>query len=417
MASYVIEGGHSLCGEVVIQGSKNAVLPLMAASLMVDGTVDLKNCPHISDVEAMKALLIEWGAVVTCENSDLHIDARHIGRNTCVEKKTSCFRGGMLLMGALTARIGRAEIAYPGGCEIGLRPMDLHMYALRQLGTVIQIGDTVECVTGGLRGNIIQFRFPSVGATQNAVMAAVLAKGRTEIINAAAEPEVVELCLFLNHAGAQIQGIGTAHLLIDGVEKLGSCEWRVSSDRIVAGTYGAAVLAAGGEVILRDTQWEQLRTVWNLFQYMGADLEFENDRVRISCNKQLKAIDYLETQVYPGFPTDMQSQLMVCMATAEGISVVVERIFESRFRIVPELMKMGAEIYEEGNCAVITGKKRLSGAEVFAKDLRGGAALVIAGIAACGETLVHNTEYVERGYEDIVRDMTCLGANIVRIQE
>ncbi|MDE7297874.1 MAG: UDP-N-acetylglucosamine 1-carboxyvinyltransferase [Lachnospiraceae bacterium] len=414
MASLKISGGNPLYGKLPVQGSKNAVLPMMAAALLLPGETQLAGCPHISDVEAMAEVLRACGASVVWQDSVLCIDASNVFPADIPAESTRRTRACVLLLGALLARCRRAVMARPGGCAIGERPIDLHLYALRRLGAdIMGAGEKEEllcCEAERLTGGEISFRFPSVGATQNAILAAVLAKGTTRIHNAAAEPEVTWLCRFLNRAGAGIAGAGTQHLEIEGGRPLHAVSFEVPPDRIVAGTYLAAVLAAGGEVLLQRVCAEELSSVTEVLSAAGGLLRRTEEGLLVKKNGRLRAFDYLCTAPYPGFPTDMQSQLLALAACADGTTVLEEKIFEARFHIVDEFIRMGADIYVEESCAIVNGVRALHGERVEARDLRGAAALVVGALAAEGTTVIAGAEYIRRGYEDIVGDLSRLGA-------
>ena len=360
----------------------------------------------------MSALLKKLGAVVRREGDALYVDASPVRPVFLDSKDMADTRGCILLLGALTARFHEARLAHPGGCVIGERPVNLHLLALRALGAEIAEGEVILAKVAKLSGAEIVFPIPSVGATQNAILAAVLADGHTGLHNVAREPEVVHLCHFLNAAGARITGIGTAHLGVDGVGRLYPVEYTVPSDRIVAGTYMAAVLSAGGEVFLKGADAAELSAVIKPLLAAGAGFGIYEDGILVGKRKRLDAFDYIRTQPYPGFPTDMQSQFVALAALADGVCVVEETIFEARFKIVPELIKMGARIYLDENKAVIDGVPALTSASLCGKDLRGTAALIVAALAAEGESVISGMEYLERGYEDFVKSLRGLGADI-----
>lgn len=412
MSCLRVSGGFLLDGEIKIQGSKNAVLPMMAAALLIPGETRFENCPDIADVRAMAALLEKLGATVQRKNGVLAIDASGARPVFLDADDMADTRGCILLLGALAARFGEAQVSHPGGCVIGRRPVDFHLFALKALGANLTGEEVIRCGKSRLRGAEIVFPVPSVGATQNALLAAVLADGQTWIHNAAKEPEVVQLCNFLNEAGAKITGAGTAHLKICGVKKLSPVQYRVPSDRIVAGTYMAAVLSAGGKVFLKDADAGELLAVIKPLQAAGGVVRTLPDGILVEKKKRLEAFDYIKTEPYPGFPTDMQSQFLVLAALADGVSVIEETIFEARFGIVPELTKMGARIYVQENKAVVEGTGGLVGCDLQGRDLRGTAALVLAALCARGESRIYGTEYLERGYENFAQGLRGLGARV-----
>lgn len=415
MACICVSGGRFLNGEIKIQGSKNAVLPMLAAALLIPGETKFRNCPDIADVRAMAALLKKLGAVVSRDKDMLCVDATYVHPVFLDCGDMADTRGCILLLGALTSRFLEAHLAHPGGCVIGARPVDLHLLALRALGVEIEEGEVILAKAAKLTASEVVFPVPSVGATQNAILAAVLAEGRTGLHNVAREPEVVHLCHFLNAAGAKISGIGTAHLLVEGVKQLSPVDYTVPSDRIVAGTYMAAVLSSGGKVFLRGADDAELLAVIKPLRAAGAEFGIYADGILVKKGRRLAAFDYIRTQPYPGFPTDMQSQFVALATLADGVCVIEETIFEARFKVVPELIKMGARIYLDENKAVVEGVMTLAGANLCGKDLRGTAALVIAALAAEGESTITGTEYLERGYEDFVGGLKGLGADIKRV--
>lgn len=412
MSSLLISGGCPLSGAITVQGSKNAALPLMAAALLLPGITRLEGCPDISDVSAMSELLRKFGAGVYREENALCIDAACVRPEPLKEEDTRKTRACVLVLGALLARCGQARMAYPGGCAIGSRPVDLHLEAFRSLGVKVTEQEDIFCDSEMLSGGEISFPFSSVGATQNALLASVLAEGTTRIHNAALEPEIFHLCRFLNQAGAEIEGIGTRHLSVRGVKRLNPVSYRIPADRIVAGTYMAAVLAAGGEVMLKNAPADEMQAVTGPLVRAGGSIRTMKDGIFVKKKKRLEGFDYLCTEPYPGFPTDLQSQFMALAAGADGTSVIEENIFEARFRTAEELKRMGARIYLEENRAIVSGVERLHGAKIKASDLRGAAALVIAALSAEGETMMEGYEYIARGYEDIIGDLSGLGAKI-----
>ena len=416
MSSIEVVGGEQLKGEVRIQGSKNAALPILAATILNKGISILKNCPKILDVFHMIKILEELGCITTWEGNTLIVDSTNITATTVSEDFVRKMRSSILFLGALLGRFHEVTIAYPGGCAIGKRPIDYHLTALKKMNVTIEEKEQniIHCHTDHIRGDNIFLEFPSVGATQNIILAAVLSKGVTRIFNAAKEPEVTELCDYLIKAGARISGKGSAFLEVEGVTKINEVEFTLSSDRIVAGTYMTAIAATRGDAVLLDAPYRQLESITRILRRIGCNIETKHDNIRISCKSKLLPIEMIKTQPYPGFPTDMQSQIMSVLCLAEGKSTIIEEIFESRYQNVYELRKMGAFISldEKEKVATITGVKQLKGTVVNAHDLRGGAALVIAGLTALGTTIVRDATSIERGYEDICRDFSILGANI-----
>ncbi|MFV0342240.1 MAG: UDP-N-acetylglucosamine 1-carboxyvinyltransferase [Anaerocolumna sp.] len=413
MAFIEIVGGKQLNGEVNIQGSKNAVLPILAATVLVNGITKLNHCPKILDVYSMIKILEAIGCRLWWENSSLLVDTTNIHTSTVPEEDVKKMRSSVILMGALLGRTGAVTITYPGGCTIGARPIDYHLNAFKQMNVYLEEEDgLIECSTNGLKGNDILLDFPSVGATENTILAAVLASGKTRIFNAAMEPEICELCKFLSACGAKIYGAGTQRIEVDGVDFLHCVEYTAASDRIVAGTYLAAVAGCGGEAVLTGIGCGSLHTVVSVLRGMGCNIVCGDNYIIIASSGNLKPIPYIKTAPYPGFPTDMQSQFMSILTKAKGKSVISEEIFEDRYQNTAEQIKFGANILVNGREATIRGVDQLTGSEVYASELRGGAALVIAGLMANGKTTIHNPDFIRRGYEDICRDFSLLGASI-----
>lgn len=413
MGKFIIEGGYNLSGEVKVQGSKNAVLPLLAATVLNKGKTYLHNCPRISDVHNMLNILAAIGCVIEWEKDVLVIDSSVITTHVIPEKYVQMMRSSIILLGSVLSRLKSVKICFPGGCSIGTRPIDLHLKALKQMN--VDIKDRhgfIECSTDKIIGNGVSLDYPSVGATENIMLTAVLSEGTTVINNAAKEPEIVELQEFLNKMGAKVSGAGSDTIHVEGVSKLQSVAYRIMPDRIVAGSYMCAVASAGGEVLLKDVCMDHMNATITKIQEMGCELTPYDNDVLVKTPKRLVSIDFLRTLPYPGFPTDMQAQLMSCLVTAKGTSIIAETIFESRYKHVAELVKMGADIITDGRIAVIKGVEGLNGAEVFAEDLRGGAALVLAGLGADGQTVVNHAHHILRGYENLAEDLRMLGAKI-----
>ena len=406
-----------LKGEISIQGSKNAVLPMMAAALLHRGVTVLTNVPVIRDVACMLDILESLGCRCCHKGDCLVMDARSVTGTSIPEEYVTAMRSSIVVLSALLGRMGEGSCCYPGGCLIGARPIDLHLMALRALGADIRERDgTIEAScrkNGGLKGTEIHLSYPSVRATEQAILASVLADGVTIIHQAAREPEISQMCRFLNNMGAVICGMGTDHLMVQGVAGLHDSSFRVEGDRIVAGTYGAAVVAAGGEALLRGICPSDLKVPLEEFQKAGAavDADEKNRQIRICMGKRPLPL-LIKTEPYPGFPTDLQSPFMAFLATAQGTSYIEEQVFEGRFATAKILEQMGAVIRTEDQRAVIEGHYPLKGAAVNACDLRGGAALMVAALAAEGDTFIGECHHIERGYEDICRDMAALGAHI-----
>ena len=412
MSDIQVQGLRSLRGEIKIQGSKNAVLPMMAAAVLHKGTTVIHNVPRIQDVFCMLGILERIGCVCRLEGCSLTIDAASVTHTEIPEEYIKSMRSSIMLSGPLLGRCKNAVTSFPGGCSIGKRPIDLHLSAFRTLGAVIEEkGDKLLVSADKLTGADIYFKFPSVGATENALMAAVFAEGVTVIHGAAKEPEITLLCEFLNNMGAKIYGAGTSRLAVDGVKALYDSEFTVAGDRIVAGTYLMSVMAAEGSVLLEGIRPDHLTAALSLAEKMGAELKQYENGLEVSMRGRPRSVDVV-TAPYPGFPTDLQSQVMAVMASSRGTGRITETIFEGRFGTAAELKKLEADIIIEGNRAVIHGLYPLRGGSVTATDLRGGAALVIAGLACDGLTEIHDCHHIERGYEDICRDLSSLGAAI-----
>ena len=413
MSSIELTGGKPLYGELEIQGSKNAVLPILAATILNKGISVLTGCPKISDVFHMTEVLQALGCNITWNENSLVVDATTLAQEEISEEIAKKTRASILFLGALLGRNNRAVVAYPGGCSIGKRPIDLHLKALKEMGVEEKFSEDEKliCETSELKGNEIYLNFPSVGATENIILAAVLASGTTVIHGAAMEPEIVALCDFLVSAGAKIEGIGTSRIKVIGVKQLNDTSYHVPKDRIVAGTYLTLVASTGGKVLLHGVKENELAAVLFELKKAGLKLRLVEDHCYIERTERLKPLQ-IETKPFPAFPTDMQSQFMAMLCTADGESTLIENIFEARFLIIDELKKLGAKITVYENRAIITGVEKLTGANITAKELRGGAALVIAGLTAMGSTIVENTDYIYRGYEDICKDLRQLGAQI-----
>lgn len=413
MSVILVQGYHSLKGELEIQGSKNAVLPMMAAAILHKGTTVLHHVPRIQDVFCMMGILESLGCVCRLEGHTLSIDARELTCCRIPEEGGKAMRSSIILLGALLGRCNEAFAHYPGGCSIGSRPIDLHLRALKELGAVIEEDDGVlHAASTGLSGTVIHLSYPSVGATENILLAAAGANGTTVLHGAAREPEVEVLCRMLGAMGVRIRGMGTELLEIQGEKTLGGGVFEVPGDRIVTGTYAAAVMAAGGRALFRRSSPRHLGCVLSTMKSMGAAIRINQDGVEVSMEGRTRPWA-VETGPYPGFPTDLQSLLMVLFAVGEGGGYLKETVFEGRFATAKELHKMGAAIIIEGKEAFVTGGQ-LRGACVRSCDLRGGAALVVAGLAADGETRITDCHHIDRGYEDICKDLQSLGAVIRR---
>lgn len=413
MSKIIVNGGVRLEGELKVQGAKNAVLPILAATILNGEKSVIRNCPQLSDVEKTTEVLRNLGCTVSRQGNILIVDSADAADHTIPEELMRQMRSSIIFLGAIIARFGKAVVSMPGGCEIGNRPIDLHLKALEQLGIhITEEHGYIHCTTDKLHGADIHLDFPSVGATENIMLAACMADGITTITNAAREPEIIDLSVFLNHMGARIQGAGTDIIRIDGVTRLYGIEHEIIPDRIVAATYLAAGAVTGGTVLLRGARADHMEAIISAFHTMGCEMIREKNRLILSAPNRLHSLHMVRTLPYPGFPTDIQSPFMALSCTAEGTTVFVETIFENRYKHVEELIRMGADIKIDGRVAVVRGVERLSGANVVAKDLRGGAALVLAALAAEGTTEIENPFYIERGYEHIETALGTLGAKI-----
>lgn len=415
MEKFVIVGGNRLKGSIKANGSKNATLPILAATLLSGGVCTIHQVPSLRDVFVMQELLAYLGAKVTFEGNTMTVDSTHVQSQEISEDLMRKMRASNLVLGPLLGRFGNVRISHPGGCNIGSRPMNLHFRGLSALGAKIsEKFGYITAETSQLTGTVIHFDVPSVGATENLMMAGVLAEGTTVIRNAAKEPEIVDLQNFLNAMGAKIVGAGTDVIRIEGVKELGSVTHTVIPDRIEAGTHMIAGAVTQGDVTVTNVIPEHLDPVIYKLREAGVEVDVGDDWVRVQGTGQLKAVD-IKTMPYPGFPTDMQSQMMALLTIAEGTSVITETIFENRFKHVPEFRRMGADIYLEGHTAVVKGVKRLTGACVEATDLRAGAALILAALAGEDGTVLSNIEHIDRGYERIEKKYNALGARIIRV--
>ena len=413
MNEILIEGRRRLEGTLAVQGAKNSVLPLLAATLLHPGVSVLKRCPRLSDVDASIRILRHLGCGAEWKGNDLVVDASTVSRCDIPENLMREMRSSVIFLGAILARLGRAELSYPGGCELGPRPIDLHLSALRALGTDIrENGGALRCETRGLAGREIALGISSVGATENAILAACGAAGETVIINAAREPEIGDLQGYLRAIGCSVRGAGSSTVCIEGRKATHDAVYTVMPDRIVAATYLSAAAAAGGEVELTHVNCRHLSTVTAALHEAGCGIVCEEDRVRIRSSGQLKAVPTVRTAPYPGFPTDAQAVLMAALLKSLGATVFVENIFENRYRHVDELRRLGADISVADRVAVVTGVERLHAARVRCTDLRGGAALMVAALSAEGCSTITDIAHIRRGYEDPVRDLRSLGAGI-----
>ena len=417
MDKIVIRGGERLIGEMEVSGSKNAVLPIFAASLLAEGENLFHQVPNLMDVRTIIRVLSNLGVKVGKEDKSYRVDATNISTHEAPYEMVKTMRASILVLGPLVARMGKARVSLPGGCAIGARPVNLHLMGLEALGAKIEIRHGyIEAEAHGLRGASITFDIPTVTGTENLMMAAVMAKGKTTLQNAAMEPEVMELADVLTEMGAKIKGAGTSVIEIEGVRSLHAIEHTVIPDRIEAGTLMVAAGLTRGNIKLLRCPLHHMETIVKKLRQSGMEIEPEGDGARVVGNRRIRSVD-VKTLPYPGFPTDMQAQFMVLMSLAKGLSVISETIFENRFIHVSELIRMGADIRIVGNSAIIQGVENLSGAPVMGSDLRASASLVVAGVGAEGVTEVSRVYHLDRGYEELDKKLAQLGANIKRIKE
>ena len=417
MSRILVEGGTQLSGTARVHGAKNAALPILAATVLNEGVNIIHNCPPLKDVNITVEMLKYLGAHVEREGDSLIVDTRGKLGNHIPEKLMRQLRSSIVFMGAIVARNKKAKISAPGGCELGPRPIDLHIKALRELGVKIRESHGyIICNGEKMRGREIHLSFPSVGATENIMLAASLAEGTTIIQNVAKEPEIEDLAAFLNKMGAKIKGAGSSRIEIEGVSRLSAAEHSVMPDRIVATTYLCSAAITGGEVTLTKVVPEHLSACVACLRDSGCDITAGDDWIKLIAPKRLKAISEIKTMPYPGFPTDAQSLFLAMLTTADGTSIIKENIFESRFKPAEELVRMGADVTVDGRIAVVRGASKLSGAVVSAADLRGGAALVVAALSAEGLTEIENPHYIDRGYAELVEVLSELGAEIKRVE-
>lgn len=422
MAKFLVQNSGPLSGEVIISGAKNAVLPLMAATILSEEECVISDVPELKDVDVMKEILVSMGGrIESAEEGVLSIDMGNLEKWEADYDLVSRMRASFLVMGSLLGRCGRAKVYMPGGCTIGARPIDLHLKGFEALGAEIVVKDNyIEAVApeGGLEGASVYLDFPSVGATENIMTAAVLAKGTTYIENAAEEPEIVDLANFLNKMGARIKGAGTDTIKIEGVERVHGAGHTVIPDRIEAGTYMLAAAITRGTLLIKNMVPDHVKPITAKLRESGVTVELADEGIYVDASgeRKLVAAD-IKTLPYPGFPTDIQSPFMSFLTTVEGSSTVIETVFENRLMHVAELNRMGANIMTEGNKAIVQGCRHLEGAQVIATDLRAGAALVLAGLVASGTTEISEIYHIERGYEKFTEKFRAIGANIMRVEE
>ncbi len=418
MAQYVIHGGKRLRGEVEISGAKNAAVAILPAALLVEGVCRIENVPDVTDIQMFFDILTRMGATVRMVNrTTFEVDCTGV-HTTSVPHELACqIRASYYLVGALLGRFGKATVSMPGGCDFGVRPIDQHIKGFRAMGADVRIvsGDIIATAPQSLHGSRIYLDVVSVGATMNIMIAAVLAEGMTIIENAAKEPHIVDLANFLNAMGASISGAGTDVIKIRGVKRLKGGSYTIIPDQIEAGTYMAAVAVTGGRVLVKNVIPKHLDCITAKLREMGVTITDQGDALLVESEERLKKVK-VKTMPHPGFPTDMQPQIAVCMALAEGTSIVTESVWDNRFRYIGELRRMGAQVQVDGKVAIIEGVEKLRGCQVKACDLRAGAAMVIAGLAAEGTTTISDIQFVERGYENIVEKFRALGADFVKVE-
>lgn len=416
MEKLYIEGGRALFGELNIPSAKNALLPILAGAVMSSGQVVLKECSLFADVTYMIKILEDLGCFVYIDGDNILVDVRNAD-NFCVkEEYTKKVRSSIFMLGPLLTKFKKARVAYPGGCNIGSRPIDLHLKGLEALNVKIEEKHGyINCDGENMRAGGVHLDFPSVGATENIMMACVCLKGKSVIYNAAREPEIIDLQNFINSMGGKIRGAGTSTIIIEGVENLNSTEYVPVKDRIIAGTYITACAMTGGKILLKGSPQEHNVALITKLQQSGCKIVCKKNNILVSCKQRLRSIPKINTQPFPGFPTDLQNQVLTLQTICKGTSVINENLFETRFKIFTELKKMGADIQINNQTAIVKGVNKLFGANVVATDLRGGAGLVIAGLSAEGYTTVEDIYHIDRGYRNIENDFSALGAEIKRI--
>ncbi len=416
MSKFFINGGNKLFGEVEIQTAKNSILPILSACNLINGKVKLNKIPLFTDVLAMNDILSYLGGSIEWSGQDLVVDMTCPNKHDIPNYLADKVRASIFMLGPILARHKKVKIAYPGGCDIGLRPIDLHLSGMRALGAkVVEKNGYIYCDGSNMKGSDVILNFPSVGATENIMMAAVLTKGKTRIYNSAKEPEVVDLQNFLNLCGAKVYNAGCSVIEIQGVEKLYGCEYTPIYDRIIAGTYMIACAMCGGEITLKGARMQENQVLCAKLLNSSCIIQEKNDKIIVKSNQRLKTFGEISTAVYPGFPTDLQAQAMALQCVSDGTCMICENLFEARFKHIPQLIKMGGDITFRDRVCVVRGREKLYGAEVVANDLRGGASLVLAGLVAEGYTSISNVELIDRGYYKFEETLQSIGADIKRI--
>lgn len=416
MGRFVIDGGKKLGGRLRVQGAKNSALPILAATVAVGRPCVIHNCPSLTDIDSTLGILKALGCEVHRSGGSVSVDSSRMSLANIPDALMHEMRSSIIFLGALISRTGEAHLSAPGGCDIGIRPIDLHLFAMEKLGVALtEEHGHISCKCTKTRGAKIALSFPSVGATENIILASLRCTGTTTIINAAREPEIVDLAKFLNSCGARISGAGESTVYIEGVERLHSAQYTVMPDRIAACTYMAAAAVTESDIMLDDVLPAHIAPVIQCFETCGCKINVSQNRLRIKSNGRLNSMGTVRTMPYPGFPTDCQSLIMTMASVADGTTVICENIFENRFRQAAELNRMGAEISVHDKIAVVNGVKNLQGSTVYAHDLRAGAALTVAGLCAEGRTIVENIHFVDRGYESLEKSLDYIGARIKRI--
>ena len=417
MSKFLINGGTKLSGEYSVDCAKNAYLPIIASTILCKEEIVLKDCPFFADIDNMILILRNLGMTAERKGTELYINGKNAYQSYIPTELAKVIRSSIFALGALLGRFEKAKVAYPGGCDIGLRPIDLHLKGLRDLGVkIIESHGYIYCDASKMHGGQVYLDYPSVGATENLIMAAVLCKGITTIINPAKEPEIVDLQNFLNKMGAKIDGAGTDIITITGVEELHGTEYRPIPDRIIAGTMLIAAAITGGSITVKNCIPQHISSLYTKLQKSGCEIDVKSDCIFLQSKDRLDSISFLDTMPYPGFPTDLQAQMLTLQTVCKGYCIIQENMFESRFKFVPELIKMGANVRVHQRTAYVSGAPSLLGADVFATDLRGGVALVLAGLCAKGYTTVHDIYHIDRGYSHIEDALTSLGASIKRVE-
>ena len=416
MEKFIINGGNKLNGTIDVPCAKNSYLAILAGCMLCSESVVLHNYPEFDDINRMLEILETLGCVVEKKDRDLYIDCSGADNYVVPSRLAKLVRSSIFLLGPIAGRFKKAKVAYPGGCDIGARPIDLHLKGLRMLNMKIdEKYGTIECDARDLKGDVVHLDYPSVGATENIMMAGVLARGTTKIFNAAKEPEIVDLQNFINAMGGKIYGAGSSTITIIGVERLHSAEYTPIPDRIVAGTYLLAGAACGCDLTIKNVYYEHIYSLITKFKNSVCKIDLFNDKIRVVSEGRLQTFGSVETLPYPGFPTDLQAQTLVLQSISKGTCLITENLFETRFKHVPELIKMGANITLRDRMAIVTGVENLYGAEINCYDLRGGAALTIAGLVAKGKTTLNDVKHIDRGYENLENALLKLGADIKRV--